>query len=295
MTSALYCRVKTRRSNSSFFLPFLFLAPQRRSAMYALYAFCREVDDIVDSDLPKVEARFRLNAWRQELRHAFAGSAHHPVGIEVARYQPLFSLPQQPFYDILDGMEMDLAHNRYHTLEDLTLYCRKVAVAVGIVSMAIFLHDGSEKVEASADTTEPMNNHQQFAWHLGVALQLTNILRDVGEDADMGRIYLPQQLLQEHGVSEEDVLKKRWSSALAEVLRQLAEEAQHHYQQADVLISTLEERRKLRPAFMMAAIYQTYLQRLQHNQFNCFDASMTLSTPSKFWTLCRAWWHERFR
>lgn len=293
MNSAQYCRKTTHRARSSFFLPFLFLAPQRRAAMYALYAFCREVDDIVDSDLPKEEARLRLDGWRQELRRAFAGDANHPVSIEVALYQRLFGLPTQPFYDILDGMEMDLTQNRYQTLDALAVYCHKVAVAVGRVAMRIFLQGSQE--EDTLEATQKEKCHHAFAQHLGMALQLTNILRDVAEDAGMGRIYLPQQLLVETGVTEEDILHNRWNAPLAEAMRRLADVARHHYQAADTLITLPKERRKLRPAFLMAAIYQVHLQSLRHDHFNCFEPRPSLSVPSKLWILWRAWWYEKTR
>ena len=288
MTSAQYCRQMTRRSNSSFFLPFLFLPAQRRAAMYALYAFCREVDDIVDSGLTKENARLRLDAWRLELRHAFVGTPNHPISIEVAYYQRLFVLPKQPFYDILDGMEMDLEQNRYQTLEALTLYCHKVAVAVGLVAIRIFSYDSQENYcEDSTCNT--------FAQHLGMALQLTNILRDVAEDAGMGRIYIPQQLLQETGAADTDILHNRWTLPLAEAMRRLAKVAQQHYQEADALITSPRVRRQLRPAFLMAGIYQAYLEQLQHNNFNCFDSVPRLSIPTKLWIVWRTWWREKNR
>lgn len=285
MTPAQYCKKKTIAANSSFFLPFLFLTPQRRSAMYALYAFCREVDDIVDGGLPKQEARSRLEGWRQTLHQAFSGTADHPVGVEVGRYQQVFDLPTQPFYDILDGMEMDLLQNRYQTLEELAVYCHKVAVAVGLLAVRIFVHDDSEEsVEISVCET--------FAQHLGMAFQLTNILRDVAEDGRMGRIYLPQQLLQAAAVSEADVLHGRWTPSLAKVMRQLGDVAKQHYQDADTLIGSARERRRLRPAFLMAGIYQTYLERLRCRDFDCFGVFPGFSLAAKIGILWRVWWRE---
>lgn len=288
MKAAQYCRKKTASSHSSFFLPFFFLDAQRRSALYALYAFCREVDDIVDTGLPQKEAKNRLDIWRQELHHAFADQASHPISTELAKYQKHFSLPTQPFYTILDGMEMDLEHNRYPTLDMLEIYCHKVAVAVGLVAIRIFAHDPSQKQETP-------EIYQSFAQHLGMAFQLTNILRDVAEDARMGRIYLPQQLLTNHGATEADILHNRWTSSLAEAMRQLGEVAQQHYQKADALIATPEERRRLLPAFLMSGLYWGYLERLRHNHFNSLEPLPSFSFVNKAWILWRTWWREKER
>lgn len=299
MTPAQYCRHKTHKARSSFFLPFFFLSPPRRSALYALYAFCREVDDIVDGPLPREEARFRLDAWRQELRHTFEGSPQHPVSREIARYQPCFALPTAPFYDILDGMEMDLEHNRYPTLEALELYCHRVAVAVGLISLHIFAHDPPTATQAAASTerpphppTPPAPPHP-LAQHLGMALQLTNILRDVSEDAKMGRIYLPQDLLKRTGANEADVLHNRWTPQLAEAMRQLGEEAQQHFQKAEESLPVSAERHRMLPAFLMSGIYQAYLTRLRQNQFGLLHPLPSFSTSTKLWILGRTWWRER--
>ena len=286
MKSAQYCRKKTISSNSSFFLTFFFLDSQRRSALYALYAFCREVDDIVDTGLPKKEAQNRLDIWRQELRYAFVGQANHPVSAELAKYQRHFSLSTKPFYTILDGMEMDLEHDRYPTLDMLEIYCHKVAVAVGLVAIEIFAHDPAKK----QDTPEL---YRLFAQHLGMAFQLTNILRDVAEDARMGRIYLPQQLLANHGASEADILHNRWTSSLAEAMCQLGEVAQQHYQEADALISTPEERQRLLPAFLMSGLYRSYLERLRHNHFGSLEPLPSFSILNKAGILWRTWWQEK--
>lgn len=288
MTPAHYCRRKTLSSNSSFFLPFFFLPPPRRAALYALYAFCREVDDIVDSGLPIPEAAAQLEAWRLELQQAFAGQPTHPITLELVQYQPVFALPTQPFYELLDGMEMDLRQNRYQTADDLALYCYRVAVTVGLVAVRIFSHG-----QAPEDWS--LERERRFAQQLGMALQLTNIVRDVAEDARMGRIYLPQQWLTEAGVRSEEIIRHNWTPALGQVLQRLGDWAESHYQAADAITASPEERQMVLPALFMGAIYRTGLSRLRQEGFPCFGATRKLSLPAKLAILWRAWRLEKKR
>ncbi len=288
MTPARYCRRKTLEAHSSFFLPFFFLPPPRRAAMYAVYAFCREVDDIVDSGLPIPEAADRLEGWRQELQRAFAGQPTHPITQELAHYRRLFDLPTQPFYDILAGMAMDLQNCRYQTLADLELYCYRVAVTVGLIAIRIFIH-GQEP-----DSWEE-GREQRFARQLGLALQWTNMVRDVAEDARMGRIYLPQQWLAEGGVVEGDIVGQCWTPALGGVLRRLGDLAEAYYREADALIVSPQERRVLMPALFMGALYRSCLNRLREQDFHCFGGARRLSLPAKLWIIWRAWRRERGR
>lgn len=256
--------------------------------MYAVYAFCREVDDIVDSDLPIPEAAAQLEAWRLELQRAFAGQPTHPITLELSHYQPIFGLPIQPFYDILAGMEMDLQQNRYQTVEDLGLYCYRVAVTVGLIAVRIFAH---------GHTPEgwELEREQRFAQKLGMALQLTNIVRDVAEDARMGRIYLPQQWLTEAGVRTEDIMQQCWTPMLSVVLQRLGELAESYYQEADASIVSSAERRMLLPAFFMGAIYRTCLSQLRQEGFHCFGNARKLSLSAKAAIIWRVWWREKKR
>ncbi|MBF0096037.1 MAG: presqualene diphosphate synthase HpnD [Magnetococcales bacterium] len=288
MTPADYCRRKTLAANSSFFLPFFFLPPPRRGAMYALYAFCREVDDVVDSGLPTSEAAAQLQAWRERLRLGFAGQGEHPIIQELIRYRTLFALPEEPFYEILAGMEMDLSCHRYQDLAQLQRYCYRVAVTVGVLAVRIFSH-GQEPSGWSAE------RGHLFAQHLGEALQLTNIVRDVAEDARMGRIYLPLQWLQEAGVQETDLLHARDSAALRGVLQRLAARAEESYRAADALLPQAEERRMLLPALFMGAIYRQSLQRLQRAGFPCFAPRQRTALWRKLHIIWRCWRMERQR
>ncbi len=282
MTPTQYCRDKTRRARSSFYYPLFFLSPARRSAMYALYAFCREVDDIVDRGLHEEQARTKLNWWREELSTVFEGTPHHPVSIELARIRKTFNLPKQPFFAIIDGMEMDLNQQRYPNLAALTLYCQRVAVAVGEIAMGIFCYNRK-------GVSQNPERERQFAHHLGMAFQLTNILRDVVEDAQMGRIYLPINLLHMAKVTETDILNGRWSQGLEQVLSELAKTAETHYQHAESIPTSLKDRQVLMPALVMSGIYHAQLQRLREHNFNCFQPPAKLSTPAKLWAIWQTW------
>ena len=281
-----YCRDRTRRARSSFYLPLFFLSPDRRTAMYALYAFCREVDDIVDRDPPEETARVQLARWRDELTAAFAGRPQHPVAVELARVRPLFRLPTEPFFAIIDGMEMDLDRRRYPDLATLTLYCRRVAVAVGELAMAIFCH-------GRAGAPPDPEWAGRFAHHLGMAFQLTNILRDVAEDARMGRIYLPGDALHAAGVTETAILAGHWSPALGRVMADLAATAEDHYRQAEAMAGSLAERRILMPALVMSGIYRAQLQRLRDGGFRRIGDPPTLSLPARLWAVGRTWLQAR--
>lgn len=280
MTPAEYCRARTRKAHSSFYYPMLLLPAAARQAMFALYAYCREVDDAVDNSWDPQRARHDLAVWRRELKETFQGRATHPVTLEILRASKHYPLPAQLFHEILNGMEMDLDQNRYQSLAELKIYCRKVAVAVGRLAVRIF---GLANPEAD-----------RFALNLGLALQLTNILRDVVEDARRGRIYLPGELLRAHGVAEVDILDTRWTPALAEVMTVLADEAEMHFLKAKALANL--DRRRLLPAILMGEIYQAQLDQLRRARFDLFSRPVGLSTLAKgriaLVTLGRELWRQ---
>ncbi|HEX9179319.1 MAG TPA: presqualene diphosphate synthase HpnD, partial [Burkholderiales bacterium] len=187
MTPDQYCQEKAAQSGSSFYYSFLFLPPEKRRAITALYAFCREVDDLVDECSDPVVARTKLAWWRQELAGTFAGNPQHPVTRALAPAIERFGLPQEQFQEIIDGMEMDLDQEHYPDFRSLALYCHRVAGVVGLLSAEIFGYQDRATL--------------RYAHELGLAFQLTNILRDVGEDARRGRIYLPMDELAQFGVA----------------------------------------------------------------------------------------------
>ena len=188
-----YCQDKAAASGSSFYYSFLFLPEDKRRAITALYAFCREVDDVVDECADAGVARAKLAWWRQELAATFHGTPQHPVARALAEVAPRFNLTEARLNEIIDGMQMDLDHHHYPTFDALRLYCHRVAGVVGLLSAEIFGYQDRRTLEYAVD--------------LGLAFQLTNIIRDVGEDARRDRIYLPLDELERHGVSLDDIAR----------------------------------------------------------------------------------------
>ncbi len=195
MTPDEYCQQRAVQSGSSFYYSFLFLPPERRRAITALYAFCREVDDVVDERMDPTVARAKLAWWRDEIATAFAGTPQHPVARALAPVVASYHLPEAHFQTVIDGMAMDLERSRYRDFGELESYCHRVAGVVGLMSAEIFGY-------ANPATRE-------YARDLGIAFQLTNIVRDVGEDARRGRIYLPQDELARHGVPDARIAQGR--------------------------------------------------------------------------------------
>ncbi|MBF0286034.1 MAG: squalene/phytoene synthase family protein [Magnetococcales bacterium] len=262
MTPEQFCREQTLRAHSSFLSPFFLLEREPRRAAFALYAFCRTVDDIVDSGLHPEVAEAKLGWWHQELVQAFAGEPHHPAAVELAEARRRFELPVEPFFAVLEGMAMDLRQTRYPTLEALEGYNRRVAVAVGEAWLAL------------TQPETPLAWREKLAWHLGQGFQLTNIARDVAEDARLGRVYLPEDWLAEAGTSPDEVLAGRWEK-LPPVLRRLSEVALRHYAQAEPL--WVGRRRRCLPPLAMAELYQAHLQRLRRRDFRVEDPPGRLS------------------
>ncbi|MBF0453281.1 MAG: presqualene diphosphate synthase HpnD [Magnetococcales bacterium] len=288
MTPAAYCRDRTLKANSSFYYPIRLLSPPRRAAMYALYAFCREVDDTVDEGGDPEQARERLNHWRDDLNRAFARTnPEHPVCQELAQAIQLFKLPTQPFHDIIDGMEMDLDQPTFKDQEALSDYCHKVAVAVGLITLPIFCRERpiSPAQQAKWD---------QFAFHLGMAFQLTNILRDIKEDGERGRVYIPQNLLLANGLKTEDILAGRWSEPLGRALTELGALAETHFQAGEGLIQDKKERKCLFPALVMSAIYHRYLTLLKARKFDSLTRPVQLTSVKKLILTLRFWLKESF-
>jgi len=200
-----YCQQKAAASGSSFYYAFHFLPPPRRRAITALYAFCREVDDVVDEVHDEAVAQTKLAWWRQEIARTFDGSPQHPVAQALVPVVREFALPQEHFQTIIDGMAMDLGQTRYLDFAALELYCHRVAGVVGLLSAEIFGY------------TNPAT--RGYARDLGVAFQLTNICRDVGEDARRGRIYLPQEDLARFGVAASSILRAEYSPAFQSLMK----------------------------------------------------------------------------
>src|SRR4051812_28882600 len=253
MTPDEYCQQKAAASGSSFYYSFLFLPPERRRAITALYAFCREVDDAVDECSDAAIAHTKLSWWRKEISGMLQGDPTHPVTKALQPHIVPYGLEGKHFMAIIDGMEMDLTQTRYLDFPGLQRYCWHVASVVGILSASIF---GATKPETL-----------QYAEKLGLAFQLTNIIRDVGEDARKGRIYLPVNELQQFNVTAADLLNARHSENFEKLMAFQAARAQKAYDDAFALLPK-EDRRAQRPGLMMAAIYRTLLNEVQADGFH---------------------------
>jgi len=263
-----YCQQKTVQSGSSFYYSFLFLPPERRRAITALYAFCREVDDTVDETTDGSVARIKLAWWRTEVSKMYAGTPTHPVMLALQPHVAPYNLQEQHLLAIVDGMEMDLDQSRYLDYAGLQRYCWHVAGVVGILSASIFGYTNPQTL--------------QYAEKLGLAFQLTNIIRDVGDDARKGRIYLPVNDLQKFGVTANDLLKLQHSDKFEALMRFQAERAQAIYDEALALLPK-EDRRAQRPGLMMAAIYRTLLDEIQRDGFHVLNQRISLTPLRKLW------------
>jgi phytoene synthase len=263
-----YCQQKTVQSGSSFYYSFLFLPPERRRAITALYAFCREVDDTVDETTDQSVARIKLAWWRTEVAAMYKGAPTHPVTQALQPHLAPYKLEEQHLQAIIDGMEMDLDQSRYLDYPGLRKYCWHVAGVVGILSASIF------------GVTNPRT--LEYAEKLGLAFQLTNIIRDVGDDARKGRIYLPVNELQQFGVTAADILNFRHSEKFEALMKFQSDRAQGIYDEALALLPK-EDRRAQRPGLMMAAIYRTVLDEIERDNFKVLNQRISLTPLRKLW------------
>jgi len=268
MTPDEYCQKRTAESGTSFYYSFLFLPPDRRRAITALYAFCREVDDVVDEVADPDLARTKLAWWRQEIGAVFNGTPQHPVGLALSPVVAQFRLPREHFDTIIDGMAMDLDRNRYLDFADLERYCHCVAGVVGLMSAEIFGY------------VNPAT--RQYARDLGIAFQLTNIVRDVGEDARRGRIYLPQDELARHGVTQASVLKHEMTPGMVPLMAEQVARARRWHQKALDQLPP-EDRRTQRPGLIMAAIYRALLDEIERDGYAVLDHRIALTPLRKLW------------
>jgi phytoene synthase len=285
-------RALTKASRSNFYYAFLFLPKPKREALYAVYAFCRVTDDLVDEALPIApDARAggrtaretpleRLKAWRAELDACIRGEARHPVTRRLAEVLHAFPIPQGYFEELLNGVEMDLTKSRYATFADLQQYCYRVAGVVGLMCIEIF---GYREVAT-----------RQYAAHLGTAFQLTNILRDLAADAERGRIYLPQEDLQRFGYSEEDLLARRATPAFFDLMRFEVGRARQFYALARAALPA-RDRRSMLAAEIMAAIYRRILDRIEDRGYDVFSHRIRLSDAQRLWLALTCWAANRLR
>lgn len=263
-----YCQRRAAASGSSFYYSFLFLPAEQRRAILALYAFCREVDDVVDDCQDPGVARLKLQWWREEIGRAFQGSPQHPVTRALQPQLERYNLPEEYFREIIDGMQMDLDQARYADFSALALYCYRVAGVVGLLAAEIFGYQDRGTLK--------------YATELGTALQLTNILRDVREDARRGRIYLPQDELRRAGVEEEDILRGVSTPPLQSLLAQQAARARDYYQRAEQALPEVD-RPAQRSGLIMSSIYGTLLDEIEADGFRVLERRVALTPLRKLW------------
>lgn len=274
MTPDDYCQQKTAQSGSSFYYSFLFLPPPRRRAITAFYAFCREVDDVVDECTDLDVARTKLAWWRTEVAALYEGKAKHPVALALTALLPEFNIEEARLYEIIDGMEMDLTQRRYADFSALQKYCYRVASVVGLVSAEIFGHSHPDTLK--------------YAENLGMAFQLTNIIRDVGEDARRDRIYIPVDELARFNVTAADIMHARHSEAFVQLMQFQVERALNYYRDAMNFLPQ-QDRRSQRPGLVMAAIYRTLLEEIRADGMQVLNQRTSLTPLRKLWIAWRTW------
>jgi 15-cis-phytoene synthase len=268
MTPEQYVQQKAAASGSSFYYAFLFLPRERRAAITAFYAFCREVDDVVDEISDAQVAQTKLAWWRREVHSAFAGQPSHPVMQALMPLAPVYGITAAHLEAVIEGCQMDLTQSRYLDLPDLSRYCHLVAGIVGEVAARIF---GQSQEATTA-----------YAHKMGLAFQLTNIIRDVGEDALRGRIYLPISELQQFDVKAHELLKRQYSDRFTALMQFQTERALALYDEALALLPT-EDRRAQKPGLMMASIYRTLLREIQADGYQVLHQRVSLTPLRKFW------------
>ena len=268
MTPEQYVQEKAAASGSSFYYAFLFLPPPRRAAITAFYAFCREVDDVVDEVHEPQIANSKLAWWSGEVAQAFAGKPSHPVMKALMPCVPAFGLQQEHLQAVIRGCQMDLEQTRYLDFAGLQRYCHLVAGVVGEVAARIF------------GQTQPETT--QYAHKLGLAFQLTNIIRDVGEDAMRGRIYLPVNELQQFDVKAHEILQRQHSDRFVALMKFQTRRAHALYDEALALLPTAD-RRAQKPGLMMASIYRTLLREIEAEDFRVLKQRISLTPLRKLW------------
>jgi phytoene synthase len=281
-TPQQYVQDKAAASGSSFYYAFLFLPPARRAAITAFYAFCREIDDVVDEVSDPGVAATKLAWWRQEVARGFAGQPSHPVMQALMPLTAEYGIRAEHLGAVIEGCEMDLTQTRYLDFAGLQRYCHLVAGVVGEVAARIFGHTHPQTLD--------------YAHRLGRALQLTNIIRDVGDDARRGRIYLPVSELQQFDVKAHELLKRDapwgYSERFTALMRFQAERAHRTYDEALALLPEVD-RQAQKPGLMMANIYRTLLREIEADEFRVLHQRTSLTPLRKLWIAMLTHWRGR--
>ncbi|TAM34351.1 MAG: squalene synthase HpnD [Burkholderiaceae bacterium] len=269
-----YCQNKAVQSGSSFYYSFLFLAPETRKAITALYAFCREVDDVVDECSDPSVARAKLDWWSKQINALFTGRADHPVMQALMPHLKSSRITAERLQSVVRGMQMDLDQSRYADWPSLRQYCWHAAGVVGVLSAGVFGY------------TEPST--LKYAENLGIAFQLTNIIRDIGDDARRGRIYLPADELERFHVTEAEILGSEHSDRFVNLMNFQADRARQCYREAMQALPEID-RRAQRSGLAMAAIYHTLLDEMARDGWQVLDRRTSLTPIRKFWLAWKTW------
>jgi len=278
MSPEQYVQQKAAASGSSFYYAFLFLAPPRRAAITAFYAFCREVDDVADEVTDAGVAASKLAWWRSEVAAAFAGQPSHPAMHALLPHVAAYAIEPSHLLAIIDGCQMDLDQSRYLDFPGLAKYCDLVAGVVGEVAANIF----GRTLPSTVD----------YAHRLGLAMQLTNIIRDVGDDARRGRIYLPMNELRQFDVKADELLERRYSERFTALMRFQAKRAHGAYDEALALLGD-GDRQAQKPGLMMANIYRSLLREIEADDFAVLHQRISLTPIRKLWIAMQTNWRGR--
>lgn len=277
-----YCTAYTKQSGSNFYYSFLFLPKPRREAMYTVYAFCKALDSAVDEPPVGSNPHEELIRWRTEVEAVYQGTPTYPITISLAHHVEALSIPKAYLEELIKGVEMDLFHTRYRTFDELSLYCYRVASVVGLICLHVF---GVTSARA-----------QDYAVALGMAFQLTNVLRDVGTDAALGRIYLPLDDLRACQLTESALLKRTYSPEFKTLMQQQVSRAHHYYNQAQAALMGLSsaERRALTVAEIMRGIYSRILKQIEQSDYRVFGPRIRISTTHRLAIALAIWLRSRF-
>ncbi|GKS64884.1 phytoene synthase [Nitrospira sp.] len=277
-----YCTAYTKNSGSNFYYAFLFLPKAKREAMYTVYAFCKAIDSAVDEPAAGTNPKDELTRWRSELDAVYSGVPTTPIMVSLAYHVKSMGIPKAYFEELIKGVEMDLFNNRYVTFDELSLYCYRVASVVGLICLHIF---GATSARA-----------QDYAVALGMAFQLTNILRDVGTDAQERRIYLPLEDLKKWNYAEKSMLNRSYSPEFRALMEYEASRAHHYYQRADAALKALSpaERRALTVAEIMRGIYSRILDHIERSNYQVFGPRISLTTTQRLIIAIRIWLRSRY-
>ncbi len=277
-----YCTELTKKSGSNFYYSFLFLPPARRHAMYTIYAFCKAVDSAVDEPPAGSDPKEEIRRWRAELDAVYGGTPTWPIMISLAHHAKTLHIPKAYFEELIKGVEMDITKTRYATFDELSAYCYRVASVVGLICLHVF---------------GPTSPHaQDYAVDLGMAFQLTNILRDIGADAEQGRIYLPQEDLAQFRYGEDKLLARQFEPGLRELVTFQAARARQYYAKAQAALESLPaaDRRALTVAEIMRAVYSRILERIDNPQHQIFGPRARLTTSHRLALAAGVWFRSRF-